>query len=155
MSWRSCARFLSVPSSCDAAWRVAPRGRRCRPADIGKSSKGRKGSGQSASAQGRVGKYGGQQARAFCEPRRHRKRLQLQKARIEKPRLIACSIVAQDGHDRMTGAELLGEADGARDVDAARGPDAETFLGDEIEDDAHALFVGDLIRSIDLRAFEV
>ncbi len=74
---------------------------------------------------------------------------------VEKAGLIAGAGVAQDRHDRVAGAEILGEADGAGDVDAAGGAHAKALLGDEVEDDAQRLLVGDEVGGVDGRAFEV
>src|ERR1044071_7192346 len=48
--------------------------------------------------------------------------------RVEQTGLIFRAAVAQDGDDRVAGAELLGEAHGGGHVDAARAAEEEPFL---------------------------
>src|SRR5580700_1850802 len=58
------------------------------------------------------------------EPIRHRQLLLAQKIRIEQLRLVTRAVIGKDRHDGVARAELLGETDGAGDVDA--GGTAET-----------------------------
>ena len=50
----------------------------------------------------------------------------------------------------MAGAEVLGEANGAGDVDAGGTAEAEPFMQQQIEDQRDRLVVGDEIGLVDL-----
>ena len=55
----------------------------------------------------------------------------------------------------MTRPEYARQAQGPGDVDPRRAPKAQPFVLEKIEDDRHRLFVGNLIRDVDRRAFEI
>ena len=71
--------------------------------------------------------------------------LDFQKRRVEQLGLIARAVVAQDRHDGVAGPQLAGQADGPGDVDAGRAADAQAFLAEQLEDDAHGFLVGDQV----------
>src|SRR5580704_14772456 len=93
--------------------------------------------------------------RFALEPARHRQLLLAQKIRIEQFRLVARAVVGEDRHDGVAGAELLGQPNGAGDIDAGRAAEAEPLVLEQIEDDRHRFRVGDLIGEIDRRIFQV
>src|SRR5215471_11893669 len=55
----------------------------------------------------------------------------------------------------MTGAEIAGKADRARDIDTARPAEAKPFLDQQIENNRQSLGIGDLIGLVDLGSFEI
>ena len=93
--------------------------------------------------------------RLALEPRRNRQILLAQELRIEQLRLISRAVIGKDGHDGVAGAELLGQANGAGDIDAGRAAEAEAFVLEQIEDDRQRLLVGNLIGGVDRRVFEI
>src|SRR5579885_3546084 len=88
------------------------------------------------------------------EPGRHRQFLRAQKLRIEQLRLIARAAVGEDGDDGVAGAEVLGEADGAGDVDAGRAAEAEPFVLQHLEDQRQRLLVGNEIGPVNLETLD-
>src|ERR1700760_2748094 len=72
---------------------------------------------------------------ALLQPCRHRQVLRTHESRVEQLRLIAVTGVAEDGHDRLAGAELLGKLDCARDIDAGGAAEAQALMLEQIVDD--------------------
>src|SRR5262245_38666720 len=89
------------------------------------------------------------------EPLRHRQPLLTQEFGVEQPALVAGAVIGEHRDDRMTGAEIAGEPDGAGDIDAARSAEAETFLTQEVENDRQRLGILDLVGLVDLGGFEI
>src|SRR5664280_40615 len=66
--------------------------------------------------------------RFVLEPGRHRQILRAQEVRVEQFRPIARADVAQHRHDGVAAAEVLGEANGARHIDARGAAEAEALV---------------------------
>ena len=79
-----------------------------------------------------VGRIG--HLKSAFEPGRGREPFLAQKRRIEKLALVSGAVIAKDRDDRMPGAEFLGQADGARDVDAAGPAKAQALMLQKIEE---------------------
>src|SRR6185437_8729596 len=93
--------------------------------------------------------------RGALEPGWNRKLLLAEKFRIEQLRLIAGAVVGQYGDDGVSRAKLLGEPDGAGDVDAGGTAEAEALVLEQIEDEGHRLLVGYLVGDVDRRILEI
>ena len=89
------------------------------------------------------------------EPGRRRQALRAQEFGVEELRLVAVAVIGEHRHDGVAGAELLGEADGAGDIDAGRAAEAQPFLLEQVEDDGNGLLIGDLVGRVDRHAFEI
>ena len=67
------------------------------------------------------------------KPIGRRQALFLQESAVEEPRLVARSRVREDRHHGVPGTKIAREADRARDVDAARAPQAQAFILQQIK----------------------
>src|SRR5689334_24047078 len=99
--------------------------------------------------------YFGDGRLALVEPVWDGKPLLAQECGVEQPALIARAVIAKHRDDGVARAHRFGEPDGARDIDAARPAQAETFLAQQIEDDGKRLGIGHLIGLVDLGALEI
>src|SRR3954470_19007278 len=88
--------------------------------------------------------------RVLLEPARHRQFLRAQEFRIEQLGLVARAGIGEHRDDGLARTQILGEADGARDVDTRRAAEAEPLVLEQVEDDRYRLFVGDQVRLFDL-----
>src|ERR1700741_1257698 len=79
---------------------------------------------------------------ARLQPCRHRQLLRTHEIRIEQLGLRAAASVGEDSDDGVARAELAGEANGARDVDAGRAAEAQTLMLGEIIDHIDRFLVG-------------
>ena len=79
----------------------------------------------------------------------------MQEGRIEQLRLIARAVVGEHRDDGVAGPKVLGQADGAGDVDAGRAAEAEAFVFQEVEDDRQRFLVGDLYGTSTRSALEI
>src|SRR6185312_17254832 len=61
-------------------------------------------------------------------PCRDRQPLRAQERRIEELRLVARPVVCEHRHDGVARPQFLGEADGARNVDAGRAAETKAFV---------------------------
>src|SRR5207245_7529669 len=74
---------------------------------------------------------------------------------VEELRLVARAGVGEDRHHGVPRAEVLSQADRAGDVDAARAPQAQAFLLQQIKNQRQSLGVRDLVGVIDRRALDI
>src|SRR5262245_3773736 len=76
--------------------------------------------------------------------------LRTQKVGIEQLRLIAGAIIGKNGNDRLARAKILGQPDGAGDIDAGRAAEAEPLLLEQIENNGQRFLIGNEIGLVDL-----
>ncbi len=67
-------------------------------------------------------------------PGRNGQAFGLKEFRIEEFGLVAIAVVAEHGHDGVAGAEVLGEPNGAGNVDRGRAAEAKAFFLYQVED---------------------
>src|SRR6185312_12925300 len=84
-----------------------------------------------------------------------RKSLLAQEIRIEQLRLIARTEIRKNRNDGVAWPHLLGEPDGAGDVDAGRAAHAQPFVLEQVENHRYRLLVANLIGDIDRGIFQV
>ena len=90
-------------------------------------------------------------ARGLFQPLRHRQVLRFEELRVEQLGLVARAVVAEHGDDGVARAQLLGQPDGAGDVDAGGAAHAQPFLLQQLEADGTDFLVGDQVGAVDRR----
>src|SRR5215510_9122644 len=79
------------------------------------------------------------------KPFRNRQFLGTQKVRIEQLRLIASPVIGKNGNDCLAWTKILGQPDGAGDIDAGRAAEAEPLMLEQVENQGQRFLIGNEI----------
>src|SRR6185503_10639898 len=91
----------------------------------------------------------------LVEPGRLQQSLFREPFAIEQTRLVLRTGVAQDRHDRVTGAQPPRDLQSRSDVHAAGAAEEQPFFAQQLINSTHALNVGDVQRVVERRTFEI